>query len=150
MEEITSDLNKLQITKDEEQKGPQEKTEDQLKLSDIVYDTPIIQDCLKELDIKRWFKYVDHLTTFNRYCYSADIIKAKDWIYNTLKEIEGLEVSVTEFKVENKPLYNIIGTLHGSGDNNDIIIIGAHYDSTSEQKKSPPLGPWIMHLAQPP
>ena len=51
-----------------------------------------------------------------------------DYIENTLAEL-GYDVSKQEYKIENKALKNIEAELVGSSKPEEIIIVGAHYDS---------------------
>jgi len=96
------------------------------------WDTELCKNLVDSIDIKRWFGFVEKLATFNRYSNGKGISDAKDWIVSTMKEIKAVEVSVQDFDEDGAKLSNVIGVLGGSSSVSDIYIIGAHYDSISE------------------
>jgi len=88
-----------------------------------------VKHFLEEININRWFEYVQILSSYNRYSLLDGINEARDWISSLLKNIEGMDVSCQEFTLRGKTVTNVIGTLKGT---DDVYIIGAHYDSISE------------------
>ncbi|UCF68448.1 MAG: M20/M25/M40 family metallo-hydrolase [Acidobacteriota bacterium] len=66
-----------------------------------------------------------------RYSLTSQCDDAADWIFTTMVDY-GLEVSYEEFQFAGKTLRNVVGRLEGSLYPDDVLIVGAHYDSTSE------------------
>jgi len=66
-----------------------------------------------------------------RYSYTTECDDAADWLHATL-ESYGLEVSFQEFDYGGKTMRNVIGRLEGELYPDQVYIVGAHYDSTSE------------------
>jgi hypothetical protein len=66
-----------------------------------------------------------------RYSYTPQCDDAADWLYATL-ESYGIEVYFEEFEYGGKTMRNVIGRLPGSVSPENVYVLGAHYDSTSE------------------
>ncbi|KAL6076972.1 Zn-dependent exopeptidase M28, variant 2 [Balamuthia mandrillaris] len=91
----------------------------------------LAQDLLRQLDINRWFADVQTFSAWNRYTYGEDINEAQAWLQKELDKLPGIKVTTQSFKMPDSSLaFNVIGTLEGNSDD-DIYIVGAHYDSTN-------------------
>jgi len=71
-----------------------------------------------------------------RFTRGTGIVSAQAWIIAQLeaihKENSNLTITTQLFPVGSTPAYNIIATLHGYRDPENWVIIGGHYDSTSQ------------------
>jgi hypothetical protein len=65
-----------------------------------------------------------------RYSFSPECDEAGDWLYDRMASY-GIEVSFEEFTAGSYTLRNVIGRHPGSVNPDQVVIIGAHYDSTS-------------------
>lgn len=66
-----------------------------------------------------------------RYSYTAQCDAAADWLYAALQGY-GLEVSFEEFDYGGKTMRNVVARLPGTVNPDDVFVLGAHYDSTSQ------------------
>lgn len=92
----------------------------------------IAKSIMDEVDGVRWFGDVAHLTNWNRHVSSVDIVSARDWIKDQFDLLKPTSTALQKFTVNGRDAWNVIATL-SAGDKSDIYIIGAHYDSLSEQ-----------------
>jgi Zn-dependent M28 family amino/carboxypeptidase len=92
----------------------------------------ITDDAVNNINIDQWFNDVTELENLNRYYKHLDIIKAQDLIEQKFQEI-GLRTYREEVDIYNIKNYNIIAEIPGEVNPEIIYIIGAHYDSISEQ-----------------
>jgi len=99
---------------------------------DTFWNSELVSELLNEINVNRWYSYVEKLSSFNRYAEGDGIKEAREWIVGTLKEINGLQVTTQEFTKGGHTFGNIIGTLSGTEQSENKIIIGGHYDSISE------------------
>jgi len=100
---------------------------------DVFWKSEVVSELLSEIDMKRWFETVRGLTGFNRFSPGPGILDAKEWIVKAMMEIPGLSVTTQEFIKWGQPLYNVIGTIPGSENPENVVVVGAHYDSISEK-----------------
>lgn len=85
------------------------------------------------IDSARWFRDVETLATYNRYTKGTGIIQARDWMRAQLETLPNLQTRLDEYMVgTSTKAWNIIATIPGSSDPNKWIIVGGHYDATSE------------------
>lgn len=88
---------------------------------------------VERIDANVWLRYVEELSTINRYAYhDQGTSQSEAWIINAFSKIPSMEVTRQKFSLGQRPRYNIIGKLSSAAKNAKIIIVGAHYDSTSE------------------
>eukprot|EP01116_Phalansterium_solitarium_P008978 TRINITY_DN22953_c0_g1_i1.p1 TRINITY_DN22953_c0_g1~~TRINITY_DN22953_c0_g1_i1.p1 ORF type:complete len:456 (-),score=133.87 TRINITY_DN22953_c0_g1_i1:581-1768(-) len=73
--------------------------------------------------------------THTRYSYSTQNMQAARYIQQTFADL-GLETMIQPFTVGGRETRNIIGIKRGTGSPNDIVVVGAHYDSTSQSPQS--------------
>ncbi len=66
-----------------------------------------------------------------RYSFTTECDEAADWLFATLEGF-GVEVSNEEFDVSGSTLRNVIGRHEGVLNPDNVVIVGAHYDSMSE------------------
>ncbi len=98
--------------------------------------TPLAEALADEIDAQRWFNDVTALAGFNRYTHGSGIDDARDWIVTQLQAMPGLAVATASFQVGGTTAYNVIATLTGSVRPEDLYIVGAHYDSTSQSPQT--------------
>jgi Zn-dependent M28 family amino/carboxypeptidase len=99
--------------------------------ADYAFDQQIT-DAVELVNKELWFEDVVELASFNRYYKNPEIHKARDLIKNKFEEL-GLITKLEEIKIDTITGYNIIGEIRGIHEPDNIYIIGAHYDSISEQ-----------------
>lgn len=80
----------------------------------------------------RWFSDVQQLATYNRYTKGTGIAGAQKWIMDQLSLLKNLTVTTQPFTSGSTSGVNIIATLKGTTTPNNWVIIGGHYDSTSQ------------------
>ncbi len=91
-----------------------------------------IAGLIDEVDDQRWFDDVVALASYNRYTLGTEILDARDWLVQQLQALPGLAVTTESFEVSSTVAWNVIATLPGATRPDDLYIVGAHYDSTSE------------------
>jgi Zn-dependent M28 family amino/carboxypeptidase len=84
-----------------------------------------------KIDINEWYKNVEYLASFNRYYKSKDIIIVRDWLKKEFEKLN-FKTTIQEFNIKNTKGYNLIAEIKGTTTPNEIFIVGAHYDSISE------------------
>jgi len=94
-------------------------------------------DSLVELvDGQRWFSDLEKLATFNRYTSGTGIAAAQEWLIAQLqvisKQYPHVVITTQSFPVRSTITYNIIATIQGHTSPDKWVIIGGHYDSTSQ------------------
>ena len=87
---------------------------------------------IDEVDQQRWFDAVVALADFNRWTHGPEIDAARDWLVLQLDALPGVKVTTESFQVDTTTAWNVIGTLPGSLRPDDLYIVGAHYDATSQ------------------
>lgn len=85
------------------------------------------------IDADRWHADVEKLASWNRYSYAADNSLARAWLVEELTALPGFEVSEFPFTMPRGTGYNVLGQITGKSRPDEIYIVGAHYDSTSEK-----------------
>jgi hypothetical protein len=92
---------------------------------------PIVAHLSSEVRQENVTNIIQTLEDFGtRYSYTTQCDDAADWLFTVL-EGYGIEVSFEEFQWGGKTMRNVIGRLPGTITPDQVIIIGAHYDSTS-------------------
>ncbi len=94
-----------------------------------------ISDVVNAVDGNRWFTDVKMLTTMNRDAYGEGILKVRDWLEGQFSKILGglgVQVRHAEFPLGEAKGFNVIARVDGSIRPDEIYIVGAHYDATSE------------------
>ncbi len=87
---------------------------------------------IEAVDEQRWFNDVVALADYNRYTHGPEIDTARDWLVQQLDGLPGLAVTTESFQVGGTTAWNVIATLPGTVRPEDLYIVGAHYDTTSE------------------
>jgi len=95
-----------------------------------------VQVLVDEVDADQWLADAATLAGFNRWTRGPDILNARDWLAGQFQGISGLAVTTESFPVGGDTGFNVIATLTGTSRPDDWYIIGAHYDSTSENPSS--------------
>lgn len=93
-------------------------------------DLPVLSD---DTGVKKLFAHVQHLSVQigSRSVYEySNIKKTETYIKSVLEEL-GLGYSTQEFRYRNNLFSNIIVSIPGREEPDDIFIIGAHYDTVS-------------------
>ncbi len=93
----------------------------------------LISDMIHQMDEKEIYSTVYDLQNFTTRCYGySGNIEASTYLYNKLSNISGLDV-----EYQGGELRNVIATLPGKDNSSsDIYMVGAHYDSISDEDRS--------------
>jgi hypothetical protein len=84
------------------------------------------------IDAEIWRSEVDELSRFSRYTYGSEIEAARMLISSRFRAA-GLEVEELSFATPRGMATNIVAKLPGRSRPDEVYVIGAHYDSTSER-----------------
>ncbi len=84
------------------------------------------------LDAETWRSEVDELSRFSRYTYGTEIDAARILISSRFRAM-GLEVEETSFATARGTATNVIAKIPGRSRPDEVYVVGAHYDSTSEK-----------------
>lgn len=103
----------------------------QIRAADFIF-SDHVSDAVSLIDKELWFLDVEQLAGYNRYYRGSEINQARDLIVNKFNEI-GLRTRLEEISIYQSKGYNVIGEIIGTERPEEIYIVGAHYDSTSEQ-----------------
>lgn len=93
-----------------------------------------IQALVDSIDVNRWHDDVQTLGTFNRYTRGSGNLAARDWLVQQFQALPGMVVTTPSFNVPGgggTTSYNVVATLTGTTRPNDWYIVGAHFDSIS-------------------
>jgi Zn-dependent M28 family amino/carboxypeptidase len=90
-----------------------------------------VDEVVSSIDMEKWYQDTEHLALMNRYYRSEDIDRARDWLVEQFSAL-GLQTSLEEISINGTRGYNVVAEIRGSQSPEKIYIIGAHYDSTSE------------------
>ncbi len=90
---------------------------------------PAIVDAV---DSDRWFAAVVALAGWNRWTHGTEIHDARDWLVARFGELPGVTVTTQSFQVGSTIAWNVLATLPGLGDTGRLLVVGGHYDSTSQ------------------
>ena len=93
---------------------------------------PHLAELIAEVDGQRWLDDVGTLAGYNRWTHGSEILDARDWLVQQFDGLPGLSVTTEVFEVGATDAYNVIATLTGTVRPDDLFIVGAHYDSTSQ------------------
>eukprot|EP01113_Clastostelium_recurvatum_P000332 TRINITY_DN10144_c0_g1_i2.p1 TRINITY_DN10144_c0_g1~~TRINITY_DN10144_c0_g1_i2.p1 ORF type:complete len:447 (+),score=111.03 TRINITY_DN10144_c0_g1_i2:51-1391(+) len=93
---------------------------------------PPISKLVAMIDQTQWFADVSKLASYNRYSLGSGISSARSWIEQELALLPNLTVTIQEFPLRTSLGYNIIATMKGTTLPDEWVIMGAHYDSTSQ------------------
>jgi hypothetical protein len=91
-----------------------------------------IQTLVDFVSQSRWFSDVTTLAQWNRFTRGTQIANAQKWITDQLSTLPNLTITTQPFTSGATSGVNVIATLRGTVTPNKIVIIGAHYDSTSQ------------------
>ncbi|MBZ0111104.1 MAG: M28 family peptidase [Thermoanaerobaculia bacterium] len=96
--------------------------------------SPRIQGLVTSIDGPRWLADVATLSSWSRHSTRSgtEIALARDWIYDQLEALPGFTVELDPFQLGASTIHNIIGTLTGSTRPEEIVVVGGHYDATSQ------------------
>ena len=83
------------------------------------------------VDGARWLADVGILAGWNRHTHGSEIAQARDWLVGQMTGL-GLTTTTESFQVGGTTAYNVIGRLDGTSRPDDWFLVGAHYDSTSQ------------------
>jgi len=92
----------------------------------------VIENMLAEIDAVRWFGDMFELSCIDRYTRGMEIADARDWLVGQFSSIPGLTVTTQAFDVGPDMGENVIATMTGTERPEDLVIVGAHYDSIAE------------------
>ncbi|MBK7977822.1 MAG: M28 family peptidase [Deltaproteobacteria bacterium] len=85
-----------------------------------------------DVEVTRWFADVTTLASWNRYTYGAGIASARTWLVQRFEALPGAAVSTQAFQVNGTTAHNVIARFTGATAPDDWLIVGGHYDSTSQ------------------
>jgi hypothetical protein len=93
---------------------------------------PLVEHIASQVSRDNVTSVIQTLEDFGtRYSYTSECDEAADWLHATLAGF-GLEVSFEEFDYGGKTMRNVIARREGLVTPDRVVIVGAHYDSTSE------------------
>ncbi|MEM1176935.1 MAG: M28 family peptidase [Acidobacteriota bacterium] len=92
---------------------------------------PGAADAAAAVDFGRWFGDVETLAGWNRYTRGTEIAAASAWLVGQFQGL-GLPVETPTFQVGSTTANNVIATWTGTSRPDDWYLIGAHYDSISQ------------------
>jgi hypothetical protein len=96
-------------------------------------DDPVVLSLLEEVNYTRWFSNLQTLSSYNRYTTNEGNVLAREWIRDQFESFsDELQVEYQYFQVSGEQTANVVATLPGILDPPQYIIIGAHFDSTSQ------------------
>jgi hypothetical protein len=95
------------------------------------FDVPV-QQLVDSVDGNRWDADVVTLAGWNRWTRGSQVAQARDWLVQQFQAMPGLTVETQSFAVGSNTGFNVIATLTGTTRPNDWYVVGAHYDSTSQ------------------
>jgi Zn-dependent M28 family amino/carboxypeptidase len=84
----------------------------------------------------RWFSDVTTLAGWNRYTRGSQISQAQAWIQAQLAALPNVTVTTQPFTSGTTSGINVIATITGFATPNNWVIVGGHYDSTSQSPSS--------------
>ncbi|HSM52107.1 MAG TPA: M28 family peptidase, partial [Thermoanaerobaculia bacterium] len=85
------------------------------------------------VDADRWFAAVSDLASWNRWTRGTEIHDARDWLVARFGELPGFLVTTQQFVVPaSTNAWNVLATLPGLGSSSRRVIVGGHYDATSQ------------------
>jgi len=93
---------------------------------------PHVAYLVTQVTADSWFDDVVTLASWNRYTHASEIAQARDWIVAAFAALPGLDVTTRSFPVGASTVSNVLAVSQGTTRPDDWIIVGAHYDSTSE------------------
>ncbi|MCP3956363.1 MAG: Zn-dependent exopeptidase M28 [bacterium] len=93
---------------------------------------PEAEQAADAVDGDRWLADVATLAGWNRYTHGPQIDLARDWLVARWSAMPGLAVSTQSFQVGGTTADNVIAVLPGSTRPDDWVLVGGHYDATSE------------------
>lgn len=99
-------------------------------LADFVF-SPAVDSVVSSLDMNAWLRDTGHLASFNRYYRSNDINAVRDWLKQQFDEL-GLTTSLEEVSIGGYTGYNVVAEIKGTTTPEEIYLVGAHYDTISE------------------
>ncbi len=93
---------------------------------------PHVGYLVDQVNADSWFDDVVTLASWNRYTHSSEIGQARDWIVSAFAALPGLDVTTRSFPVGSSTVSNVLAASQGATRPDDWIIVGGHYDSTSQ------------------
>ena len=93
--------------------------------------SPAVADAVAAVDFDRWFADVETLAGWNRFTRGDEIDDASAWLVSQFTAL-GLPVETPTFQVGATTANNVIATWTGTTRPDDWFIVGAHYDSVSQ------------------
>lgn len=99
---------------------------------DLPESDSLVEAVVSQVDMDRWFDDVAVLSGFDRYTHGTEIDLARDWLVVQFDQIQGLDVEVQSYTAAGTTIHNVIATWTGTHRPDDWYVVGAHYDSISE------------------
>ncbi|MCB1056560.1 MAG: M28 family peptidase [Acidobacteria bacterium] len=93
---------------------------------------PAVQQVVDSIDVNRWFSDIVTLAGWNRNTRRPGVLDARDWLAQQFSAFPGMSVTTQSFQVGSTTAWNVIADLPGKLRPDTWHIVGAHYDSTSE------------------
>lgn len=84
------------------------------------------------LDGESWFRDLEALSGWNRYTYGTEIEMARLYLASEFEKLPGFVLENFNFEMPRGPATNLIARIEGKSRPDEVYIVGAHYDSTSE------------------
>lgn len=98
--------------------------------------TPALERAVGRVDRDRWFAAVEALAGWNRWTRGSQILLARDWLVARFGELAGMEVWTESFPVTTSTGWNVFARLPGTADPSTWVLVGGHYDSTSQSPQT--------------
>ena len=92
----------------------------------------VAQELVQGVNGERWLAHVTRLSSFNRYLKSEEMPGVIEFIEQKFAALPGFRVYKEEFMVGSVTGVNIIAEISGRTQPEQVVIVGAHYDSISE------------------
>lgn len=93
---------------------------------------PEVQTLVDEVNGNRWFNDVVTLASYNRHTHSPDNLNARDWLAGQFGALPNMTVTTPSFLVLGTTAYNVVARLDGATEPDQWVVVGGHYDSTSQ------------------
>lgn len=92
---------------------------------------PMVYDLISEVDTGEFMPTILHLSSYTtRLCTSPQAIEAQNWLKEQFENL-GLDTYLQDFPYWGGSSDNVIATLPGKVTPEEIVVVGAHYDSYS-------------------
>jgi len=111
-----------------------------LPTSPVVRESPLVADptLVDLVDVDRWLAADVQLAGWNRWTRGTEIHSARDWLVQQFALLPRVSVTTQQFVVPSPTTqaWNVLAALPGLGAGDELVVVGGHYDATSESPSS--------------